>query len=101
MAIIKVKIDVTKIDKSKLFAGKMGAKYLDCTLLENKIGTDQYGNNFMVVQDVSKAEREQGIKGAILGNAKYAGQGKAQPQSSQSDTFAEAASGGASDDVPL
>jgi hypothetical protein len=67
--IIKAKIDVTKIDKSKLFKGAKGT-YLDITLLENRDGVDQYGNNFMVVQDVSKADREAGIKGAILGNAK-------------------------------
>jgi hypothetical protein len=67
--IIKVKIDCKKIDKTKLFHGEKGV-YLDCTLLENRDGTDQYGNNFMVVQDVSKADRESGIKGAILGNGK-------------------------------
>lgn len=67
--IIKVKIDCKKIDKSKLYIGEKGT-YLDCTLLENRDGTDQYGNNFMVVQDVSKADREAGVKGAILGNAK-------------------------------
>lgn len=67
--IIKVKIDVTKIDKARLFAGKNGAKYLDCTLL-GKDEPDQYGNDFMIVQDVSKEERLAGTKGAILGNAK-------------------------------
>lgn len=70
MAIIKVKIDVTKIDKARLFAGKNGAKYLDCTLL-GKDEPDQYGNDFMVVQDVTKEERLAGVKGAILGNAKH------------------------------
>jgi len=68
--IIKVKIDVTKIDKARLFQGKNGAKYLDCTLL-GKDEPDQYGNDFMVVQDVTKEERLAGTRGAILGNAKY------------------------------
>jgi len=67
--ILKCKIDVKKIDKAKLFQGKT-ALYLDCTLLENRDGVDQYGNHGMIVQDVSKSEREQGIKGAILGNFK-------------------------------
>ena len=67
--IIKLKIDVTKIDKARLFKGAKGT-YLDATLLENKDGVDQYGNSFMVVQDVSKEERLAGIKGAILGNGK-------------------------------
>jgi len=70
MAIIKVKIDVTKIDKERLFVGKNGAKYLDCTLL-GRDEPDQYGNDFMVVQDVTKEERLAGVKGAILGNAKH------------------------------
>lgn len=69
MAIIKVKIDVTKIEKARLFEGKNGAKYLDMTLL-GKDEPDQYGNDFMVIQDVTKEERLAGVKGPILGNGK-------------------------------
>jgi hypothetical protein len=43
---------------------------LDITLLENRDGVDQYGNHGMIVQDVTKEEREDGIKGPILGNFK-------------------------------
>ena len=78
--IIKCKINVSKIDKSKMFVGKQGT-YLDITLLENKNGPDEYGNHFMVVQDVSKEDRQAGVKGAILGNAKKlepSGQGATQ-----------------------
>ena len=64
--IIRLRVDVTKIDKSRIFKGRKGT-YLDCTLLPRE---DDYGNTHMVVQDVSKEERVQGIKGAILGNAK-------------------------------
>ena len=67
--IIRCKIDVSKVDKARLFKGEKGT-YLDITLLENKAGADQYGNHFMCVQGVSKEEREQGIQGAILGNGK-------------------------------
>ena len=80
MTIIKVKIDVTKIDKARLFQGKNGAKYLDCTLIERRDGRDQYGNDFMVTQDVTKEERLAGSRGAILGNAKYL---DAQPKGNQ------------------
>lgn len=66
--IIRLKLDVTKIDKARLFKGEKGT-YLDCTLLYNEV-SDQYGNNGFISQDVSKEERESGIKGAILGNAK-------------------------------
>ena len=61
------KIDVTKIDKTHLFKGKSGT-YLDFALIPNKTGRDQYGNDGMVVQSVSKAARQEGKKGPILGN---------------------------------
>ena len=76
--IITLKIDVTKIDKARLFEGKNGAKYLDITRLENRDGQDRYGNDFMVVQSVTKEERESGKRGPILGNGKIIG-GKNQP----------------------
>lgn len=63
------KIDVLKIDKSKLFKGAKGT-YLDIALIETPNG--QYGD-YMIVQSVSKEEREAGVKGAILGNAKNMG----------------------------
>lgn len=71
--IIGIKLNVLKIDKARLFKGEKGT-YLDITLLENRDGPDQYGNDFIVVQDVTKEEREKGIKGAILGNGKIRGQ---------------------------
>jgi hypothetical protein len=71
MKTITLKIDVSKIDKSKLFKGKKGT-YLDAVLFF-KEEQDKYGNNGMIVQSVSKEEREQGTKGAILGNAKVFG----------------------------
>jgi hypothetical protein len=66
--IIKLKIDVSKIDKNRLFKGQKGT-YLDATLFLSET-PDQYGNNGMIVQDVSAEERQSGVKGAILGNAK-------------------------------
>lgn len=64
---ITARIDVTKIDKARLYKGKKGT-YLDIVLVDTP--DDQYGNSHMVVQSVSKEERQQGVKGAILGNAK-------------------------------
>ena len=72
---IQLKIDVLKIDKTKLFKGEKGT-YLDAVLFLND-EADQYGNNGMIVQSVTKEEREKGVKGAILGNCKVFG---AQPQ---------------------
>ena len=66
---ITMSINVSKIDKSKLFAGKQG-KYLDAQVFVDIAGADEYGNSGMITQAVSKEEREQGVKGAILGNVK-------------------------------
>lgn len=65
---ISLKIDVTKIDKARLFAGKKGT-YLDATVfVDDK--QDEFGNNGMISQSVSKEERDSGVVGAILGNCK-------------------------------
>lgn len=64
---ITLKINVTRILKEHLYAGKSG-KYLDMVAWPNKDGPDQYGNTHMVCQSVSKEAREQGIKGPIVGN---------------------------------
>ena len=66
---VTLSIDVTKIDKSKLFSGKKGT-YLDAQVFIDISGADEYGNSGMITQAVSKEEREQGVKGAILGNVK-------------------------------
>ena len=65
---VSLKIDVSKIDKSKLFKGQKGT-YLDAQVFID-IDPDQYGNNGMITQALDKAAREAGEKGAILGNAK-------------------------------
>ncbi len=80
---ISLKIDVTKIDKERLFKGKKGT-YLDAVLLYDE-QDDQYGNNGMIIQSVSKEEREKGVKGNILGNAKSFGEYK--PQNQVPDNF--------------
>lgn len=61
------KIDCTKIDKAHLFKGKSGT-YLDIAIIPNKSGRDQYGNDGMIVQSVSKQARQEGKRGPILGN---------------------------------
>jgi len=66
----RLKIDVKKIDKSAMFEGAKGT-YLDLTLMDNKDGTDQYGNDGFIVQDIGKERREAGQKGPIVGNWKH------------------------------
>lgn len=70
--LIAIKIDVTKIDKDRLFQGKKG-QYLDATVFLND-EEGQYGDNGMITQSVSKEEREAGVKGNILGNVKILGE---------------------------
>lgn len=69
---IAININVTRIDKSALHQGKNG-KYLALTLIENKNGKDQYGNDGFVAQDIGKDRRMAGEKGPILGNFKHVG----------------------------
>jgi hypothetical protein len=66
---VEISIDVTKIDKEKLFKGKKGT-YLTATAFIDLGQQDEYGNNGMVTQKVNQEEQKQGVKGAILGNTK-------------------------------
>jgi len=75
---VSLKIDVTKIDKARLFNGQKGT-YLDATAFIDLDQLDQYGNSGMVTQDVSKDERAQGVKGNILGNSKVFFKDNGQP----------------------
>jgi len=76
---ISLKIDVSKIEKARLFKGQKGV-YLDATVFVDLGEADKYGNHGMITQDVSKAEKDQGGKGSILGNCKVFWQdGQQQP----------------------
>ena len=66
---LSVKIDVTKIDKARLFKGKKGT-YMDLTTFIDTEEQDQYENNGFISQSVDKEEREKGIQTPILGNCK-------------------------------
>jgi len=63
---ISISLNVSLIDKERLFKGKKGS-YLDCVLIETP--NSEYGD-YMVVESISKEEREAGKKGTILGNGK-------------------------------
>jgi len=66
---VALKIDVSKIDKERLYKGQKGT-YLDAVIFLDLGEADQYGNHGMITQSVSKAEKESGVRGAILGNGK-------------------------------
>jgi len=65
---VSLKIDVSKIDKFMLFKGQKGT-YLDAKVFIDIDQKDQYENNGMITQEVSK-DAPQGTQGAILGNCK-------------------------------
>jgi hypothetical protein len=66
---ITLKINVSRIDKKHLYAGKNGT-YLDVVIFPNRNGTDQYGNTHTVFQSIPKEARDAGERGPIIGNAK-------------------------------
>jgi hypothetical protein len=80
---IKIKLDVTKIDKSRLYKGAKGT-YLDLVIYENE-QPDTYGNDYSVKQDCTKEDRDNGVKMPYIGNGKRIGQ-KAAPQQAPQQT---------------
>jgi len=65
---IKVKIDVTKLDKDRFFKGKKGT-YCDLVLIPTP--KSQFGT-WGVVQELKKEQRDAGEKSEFVGNADYA-----------------------------
>jgi len=97
---IAINIDVKKIDKAALFIGKKGT-YLNMTLMENREGVDQYGNEGFIVQDIGMARRQAGERGAILGNWKTVKPAQAQvPQQAQAQVK-QAQADDDLDDIPF
>ena len=67
--IINVKVDVTKLDKSKFFVGKKGT-YANITVAENMDGESEYGDTHYVFESQSKEERDAKTPKTYLGNGK-------------------------------
>jgi len=83
---IKVQIDVKKIDKSRIFEGRKG-KYLNLLLIETP--NSQYGD-YMVVHERTEQERASGqkLELPILGNAKIIGKaGHAKSEAKDDDDW--------------
>ena len=66
---ISIKLDVSKIDKARLFKGEKGT-YLDLTTFIDTENPGKYGDHGFISQSVSKDERAAGVKTPILGNVK-------------------------------
>jgi len=70
LQIIKLKIDVTKLDKTSFYHSEKGPIYADATLFFDPENPGKYGDHGMITQDISKERRDKGDKGAVLGNGK-------------------------------
>jgi hypothetical protein len=72
------KIDVTKIDKSRLYKGAKGT-YLEIIVYENE-KPDAFGYDFSIKQTCTKEEREAGLKMPYIGNGNKVGAKASPPQ---------------------
>jgi len=97
---VELKIDVTKIDKARLYQGEKG-KYLTMTVFVDPDNTDSYGNNGMITHKLEQGE----AKGSspILGNCKVFWQeeavvGQGQPAQQPNQQSPQQQSGGGFDD---
>lgn len=61
------------VDPNNIYRGEKGL-YCSVTLMENRDGADQYGNEGFASVDLGKERRLAGEKGPILGNWKHLGQ---------------------------
>lgn len=69
--LISVKLDLTKIDKSRLFKSeKTGSIYLDLTMWYDPDKEDEFGNNGGVWMSQTKEQRESEEPKIYLGNCK-------------------------------
>lgn len=64
----ELNIDVTKIDKDKIYVGKKGKYYKVRVVLKDE--EDQFGNTGFVQTASSKEERDAGYEASYLGNLK-------------------------------
>lgn len=83
---IRIKIDVSKIDKKRIFKGKKGS-YIDLITFVNE-EPDQYGQNGFITHSFTKEEREaMDDYPEIVGNITLMGQERpnADPDGSMDD----------------
>lgn len=79
--IIRCRIDVSKIDKKRIFSGEKGRWY-DFAVIESP---SKY-NDFIIVEEISREERDAGNRGTIIGNGKLPGK-RDERQSTNNEPF--------------
>ena len=99
---LNIKIDVTKIDKSRIFEGKKG-KYLDLVTFIDTEVQGEYGDNGFISQSTSKEEREAKVQTPILGNVTvfFTEDGQADTEDGQADNSQFPPDEGFDDDIPF
>jgi hypothetical protein len=71
------------------------AVFADICLIETP--NDQFGNDYVVIQSISKEERAAGMKGATLGNGKIRGAAAQRPATAPQTTTTHVPGGGTED----
>lgn len=91
------------VDPNNIYRGEKGL-YCSLTIMENRDGVDQYGNEGFVSVDLGKDRRLAGEKGPILGNWKTIGTPSRSPNQNTAvppSRSATADSLDESDDIPF
>ena len=77
---VNLSIDVKAIEKARLVNHTNGKTYLNMTAFIDPLNPGQFGDHGMITQDISKEEKDSGVKGPILGNCKVFWTDNSQPQ---------------------
>ena len=95
---LRLKIDVSKIEKERLFKGKKGT-YLDATVFVNLDELDQYGQNGAITQDLKQGEKANAI---FIGSVKkFWEQGFDSQQETPPASTQQKQQDGYQDDIPF
>ena len=98
---LSIKIDVTKIDKARLFKGAKGT-YLDLTTFIDTDQANQYGDHGFISQSVTKDEKTAGVQTPILGNSRvFWSEGLAQQSAQPQQPQGEPQQADYTDDIPF
>ena len=83
---VEISIDVMKIDKTRLYDNKKGAKYLTMTTFIDTENPNEYGNHGFISEKQTKEESEQKTYTTILGNSKVFWSDNRKPTEQQMQT---------------
>ncbi len=97
--LIAISIDVTKIDKNKLYKGAKGT-YANLTM-EVKDEKDQYGNDVSIWAGQTEDERKSKVQRNFLGNGKIVWESNPQQAPQQSATPPASSMPEIDDDLPF